>query len=73
LPTKSKKLDFSGQNIYLGFDVHIKDWKVAIMSESIVHKTFLQPPDAKTLHSYLLNNFPGRNYHSAYAPGFCGS
>ena len=72
MPTQSKKLDFSGQNIYVGFDVHLKDWKVTIMAESLVHKTFSQPPDAKALHSYLVNNFPGGTYHSADEAGFCG-
>jgi transposase len=69
---QSNKLDFSGQNIYVGFDVHLKDWKVTIMSETLVHKTFSQPPEPKVLHQYLVNNFPGGIYHSAYEAGFCG-
>jgi hypothetical protein len=27
-----KKLDFTGQNIYIGFDAHLKSWKVTNMS-----------------------------------------
>ena len=27
---QSNKLDFSGQNIYVGIDVHLKSWSVAI-------------------------------------------
>jgi transposase len=72
MQTQSNKLDFSGQNIYVGFDVHLKSWKVTIMSETLVHKTFSQPPEPKALHSYLVSNFPGGNYHSAYEAGFCG-
>ena len=30
---QSNKLDFSGQNIYVGIDVHLKSWSVAILSE----------------------------------------
>jgi hypothetical protein len=26
MQTQSNKLDFSGQNIYIGFDVRLKDW-----------------------------------------------
>lgn len=26
-----QKIDFKGQNIYLGFDVHKKDWKVSMI------------------------------------------
>jgi len=72
MQTQSNKLDFSGQNIFVGFDVHLKDWKVTIMSETLVFKTFSQPPEPKALHSYLVDNFPGGNYYSAYEAGFCG-
>ena len=72
MQTQRNKLYFSSQNIYVGFDVHLKDWKVTIMSETLVHKTFSQPPVPKTLHKYLVGNFPGGIYHSAYEAGFCG-
>jgi transposase len=65
-------INFTGQNIYIGFDVHKKDWKVTIMSENIVHKTFSQAPKPELLVNYLRKNFPGANYHSAYEAGFCG-
>lgn len=65
-------LDFNGQNIYVGFDVHKKDWKVTIMSDKLVHKTFSQPPRPEALVQYLTNNFPGAHYYSAYEAGFCG-
>jgi len=29
--TQSNKLDFTGQNIYAGFDVYLKNWQVTIM------------------------------------------
>lgn len=72
MQTTNTKLDFSGQNIYVGFDVHLKSWKVTIMTEKLIHKTFSQDPDPKILHSYLVRNFPGAMYHSAYEAGFCG-
>lgn len=67
-----KKIDFTNQNIYVGFDVHKKSWKVTIMAENVFHKTFTQPPDPEVLYNYLTKNFPGGNYHSAYEAGFCG-
>lgn len=66
------KIDFSNQNIYAGLDVHRKDWKVSIMVNDILHKTYVQPPDPKVLFNYLSKNFPGGNYKSAYEAGFCG-
>lgn len=72
MPTQSNKIDFTGQNIYAGFDVHLKSWRVTIMTEKLTHKTFTQPPRPELLHGYLLKNFPGGIYHSAYEAGFCG-
>jgi len=69
---KASKLDFNGQSIYVGFDVHLKSWTVTIMTDHLTHKTFSQPPKPQVLHQYLLNHFPGGTYHSAYEAGFCG-
>jgi transposase len=66
------KLDFSGQNIYSGIDVHLNDWKVTIMVGERFHKTFTQPPVPEKLYNYLLKNFPGGTYYAAYEAGFCG-
>ena len=72
MKTQINKLDFTGQNIYVGFDLHLKSWSVTIMMEKITHKTFSQPPKPELLYQYLKKNFPGGNYHSAYEAGFCG-
>ena len=72
MQTQSNKLDFNGQNIYVGFDVHLKSWKVTIMTEELTHKTFSQSPKPELLYNYLTKNFPGGTYHSAYEAGFCG-
>ena len=72
MQTQRNKLDFNGQNIYVGFDVHLKSWKVTIMTDKLTHKTFSQPPKPEVLHQYLEKNFPGGVYHSAYEAGFCG-
>ena len=72
MPTLSNKIDFNGQHVYAGFDVHLKSWKVTIMTEKLLHKTFTQPPKPEILYQYLVRNFPGGTYHSAYEAGFCG-
>jgi len=69
---QSNKLDFSNQNIYVGFDVHLKSWKVTILTEKVAVKTFSQDPNPELLYQYLMRNFPGGIYHSAYEAGFCG-
>jgi transposase len=72
METQSNKIDFSNQNIYVGFDVHLKSWKVTILTEKVAVKTFIQDPTPELLHQYLKRNFPGGIYHSAYEAGFCG-
>lgn len=67
-----KKIDFTDQNIYAGFDAHLKSWKVTIMADDVVYKTFVQPPKPEVLFNYLQENFPGGTYHTAYEAGFCG-
>ncbi len=69
---KGTTIKFDGQNVYVGIDTHLKSWKVTIMLEDIVHKTYSQDPNAEILSSYLKKNFPGANYYSAYEAGFCG-
>jgi transposase len=66
------KLDFSGQSIYVGLDVHKKSWSVSIFSEQCEHKTFTQPPEVDKLVHYLKRNFPGADYHAVYEAGFSG-
>jgi transposase len=70
--TQSNKIDFKGHHIFTGFDVHLKSWKVTILTEKLHHKTFTQPPKPEVLHHYLTRNFPGGIYHTAYEAGFCG-
>jgi len=72
MQTQSRELDFKGQNIFVGVDVHLKSWTVTILTEALAHKTFTQPACAQTLNNYLNRQFPGGNYHSVYEAGFSG-
>jgi transposase len=66
------QLDYSGQHVYVGLDVHKKKWSVTIMTELLEHKKFTMPPQAEVLGQYLRRTFPGARYHSVYESGFCG-
>jgi len=66
------KLDFTGQHLYIGMDVHRKSWSISILTDRFEHKTFTQPPDPHVLVNYLKRNFPGATYHAAYEAGYCG-
>jgi len=63
MQTQSNKLDFNGQNIYVGFD--LKSWKVTIMTEKLSHKTFSQSLNMELLNNYLIKKkIPDGIYHS---------
>ena len=40
MQNKSKQLDFSEQNIYIGLNTHLKSWKTTIRVEDTFFKTF---------------------------------
>jgi transposase len=69
---KINEKTFEGQSIYVGIDVHKKDWKVTIMTDDLTYKTFSSVPIAEKLGVYLNKNFPGATYYSAYEAGFSG-
>lgn len=69
---KRNKLDFTGQPIYIGLDVHKKSWSVSIFTRHGEYQTFSQPPQAENLIRYLSHHFPGALYHSVYEAGYCG-
>lgn len=72
MQTKVNQNDFSGQNIYVGIDVHLKSWKVTVMMERLYSSTFSQDPCPETLYNHLVTNYPGATYFSAYEAGFSG-
>ena len=69
---KHNKIDFTGQNIYIGIDVHKKSWTASIHTDHFEHKTFTQPPEVNKLVRYLHHNFPGATCHAVYEAGFSG-
>ena len=49
MQAQKKELDFNGQNVFIGIDVHLKSWTISIMTKHLAHKTFTQPPKAEVL------------------------
>lgn len=72
MQSQKRTLDFSGKEVYAGIDTHLKSWRVSIMTNGIICKTFSQNASAKDLKAYLVRNYPNGNYYSAYEAGFCG-
>ena len=68
----SKKVDFSGHNLFIGMDVHEKSWNVSIFLEDMFIRSFTQQPSAKALELLLKRDYPEANYLCGYESGYCG-
>lgn len=82
---KKENIDFAGQPIYIGLDVHLNSWSVTIATDYIIGRTFSINNTSTVLKStkggdtygamllrYLQNHYPGGKYYTAYEAGFCG-
>lgn len=69
---RSSSVDFTGQTIFIGVDVHLKSWVVTLHSEEFELKTYSQPPAAPVLVNYLQDSYPGARFKAVYEAGFCG-
>jgi len=70
MKAQAVELDFAGQDIYVGIDVHPSSWTVAIYTAHLEHKTFRQDPHPETLTRYLKRHFPGASYRGVYEAGY---
>ena len=69
---QSNGINFKGQNIYIGIDVHLKTWSVTIITQSGYKRKHSQNPSAKELFEHLKKHYPGGNYLAVYESGFSG-
>jgi transposase len=69
---KISEKTFEGQSIYVGIDVHRKNWRVSVLTETLPYKTFSAPPESGKLNTFLRKHFPGATYYSVYEAGFSG-
>lgn len=67
-----KKINFEGQNIYIGIDVHLKNWSVTTITQSGYKKTHSQNSSARELFEHLRKHYPGGKYQAVYESGFTG-
>jgi len=69
---KIKQLDFAGQTIFCGIDVHKKSWRVNIRNEQFELEDYTQDPCDELLMKRLHKNYPGASFQVAYEAGFSG-
>ena len=58
--------------LYVGLDVHKKQWSVCIRTAEFEHRTFQQPANAEVLHNYLQKHFSSYQITCAYETGCFG-
>jgi transposase len=69
---KIKQLDFEGQTIFCGIDVHKKSWRVNVRSDEFELEDYSQDPSEELLLKHLQKRYPGASFQVAYEAGFCG-
>lgn len=66
------QVSFAGQHIYVGIDVALKSWKVAILVGPTLFKRLSVPPDPAALVRYVRHALPGGQVHTVYEAGYFG-
>jgi transposase len=69
---KGKKLDFTGETIYCGVDVHKTNFKVHARMNNMEVAAFSQDPDPELIKRHFDKNYPGAQLKLVYEAGFSG-
>lgn len=67
-----KKISFEGKRVYVGLDVHSKQWNVSIYLGEVLMKQFQQIPNSEQLARHIRDNYPGAEVICAYEAGCFG-
>ena len=65
-------VSFKNQTVFVGIDVHRKQWTVTVRHCGQMLKTFVMDPEPEQLAEYLKRNYPDAEYRSVYEAGFSG-
>ena len=69
---KIKTLDFEGQTIFCGIDVHKNSWSVNVRDKEFELENYSQDPCEKLLMKHLGKRYPRATFQMAYEAGFSG-
>lgn len=62
----SQRMDFRGKIIYVGIDVHLKDWQVAKVHEGVCLGNHRMGADCNRLIEHLRVHYPGATFRCVY-------
>ena len=69
--TAERTLDFAGQRVFVGLDVHNKTWHASVYCEDVFCKSFTTD-NAEGVFKYLTKTFPNAEFKTVYEAGYCG-
>lgn len=73
MKSEVRKIDYTGQEIYCGLDVHKKRWQITVCTKHTIQKPVsIERPFVQNLKRHLEKKYPGGIYHVAYEAGFSG-
>ena len=72
MQTHNKLLKIFNIILYIGIDVHLRQWTVTFRTRDLELRTFSMNPSPQELKSYVSTVFPNSHYFSVYEAGFCG-
>jgi transposase len=58
--------------LYIGVDIHKKNWSITIRTDIMEHKNYSMPPIAEVLFQYVEKTFPNHDIILTYEAGCCG-
>lgn len=73
MPIQRSAFSCNSQKVFIGLDVHLKQWNVCIVHNGIRRKAFQQSPEVECLVAHLHRYYPNMEYYSAYEAGVCGA
>ena len=58
--------------VFIGMDIHKKNWSISIQTDLFFHKTYSMPSDQEVLYQYVSKNFVDHQVFLVYEAGCCG-
>ena len=62
----SKTIDYTGKTIHVGIDVHLKDWQIASVNETVVLGNHRMEGKVENVVTHLQKKFPGATFKCVY-------
>jgi len=67
-----RRMNYEGQNVYIGIDVHKRTYSVCCLCEGVRVKRATMSACSTKLLEFIRKHFVGANVHTAYEAGFSG-